>query len=200
VRYPDQEFVTANEIHIPTDQPVQVRLTSDDVIHSFWIPELHGKMDMIPGVTNTFWIEASEPGIYWGVCTEFCGIQHAKMAFPLVAKPAEEFAAWVESQQQPAPAPETELTQNGQEIFLNSACIYCHAVEGTNATGDLGPDLTHFASRLTLGAGAFENNMGNLSGWIVDPQQMKPGNLMPASSDLTGPELQALLAYLATLE
>lgn len=199
VRYPEQKIVTANELYIPVGRPVQLRITSDDVIHSFWVPELHGKMDMIPGDTNTFWIEADEAGDYWGVCTEFCGIQHARMNFVLVAQPAEEFAAWVAHQQQPAPEPTEPLAQQGQQIFLDSACAYCHAIDGTSATGRQGPDLTHLASRRTLAAGTVENTLGNLGGWIAGPQHIKPGALMP-SSDLSGVELQALLAYLSTLE
>jgi cytochrome c oxidase subunit 2 len=199
VRYPGFGFRTANEIHIPVDQPVAVKLTSDDVIHSFWVPKLHGKLDMIPGQVTEFWLEASEPGVYLGECAEFCGIQHAKMQFLVIALEESEFEAWVTQQQQPAPEPTNELTQAGQQVFLGSSCVYCHAVEGTNATGDLGPDLTHLASRRTLAAGTVPNNRGNLGGWIVAPHTIKPGSLMPPTQ-LTGPELQALLAYLETLQ
>ncbi|HXW00915.1 MAG TPA: cytochrome c oxidase subunit II, partial [Anaerolineae bacterium] len=199
VNYPLQEFTTANEIHIPVGPPVELKVTSIDVIHSFWVPELHGKIDLIPGQTNSFWLQADEPGVYYGECAEFCGIQHAKMALVVVAQPEAEFTAWLEQQQQPA-AQITEATLlEGQQIFLGSACISCHTVKGTNATGDLGPDLTHLASRLTLAAGTLENNQNNLAGWIIDPQNIKPGNLMP-STDLSENELQALLAYLESLE
>lgn len=203
VRYLDEsgetDFVTANEVRMPVGQPVQFRLTSGDVIHSFWVPELHGKIDMIPGHTNEFWLQADEVGDYWGVCTEFCGVQHAKMNFVLVAETPEEYEAWAENQRQPAVEPAEELAQQGQRIFLESACAYCHAVEGTSAEGQFGPDLTHMASRRTLAAGAVEYNRGNLAGWLAAPQHIKPGNLMPPS-DLSGTELQALVAYLDTLE
>ncbi|MEZ4732770.1 MAG: cytochrome c oxidase subunit II [Caldilineaceae bacterium] len=199
VRYPEQTIITANEVHIPVGQPVRVQLTSADVIHSFWVPELHGKLDMIPGRTNTFWLEAERPGDYWGICAEFCGIQHAKMLFLVVATPPEEFAAWLTAQQQAPPPPTDALAQQGQQIFLESTCARCHAIAGTPANGRLGPDLTHLAGRRTLGAGILENNLGNLSGWLANPQHIKQGNLMPASI-LSSEELQALLAYLQTLE
>lgn len=199
VRYPNQAITTANEMHIPVGQPVELRLTSADVIHSFWVPELHGKMDLIPNRINSFWLQADEAGVYYGECAEFCGIQHAKMAFVVVAEPEEQFAAWLEQQAQPAPAPSDPIVQQGQQIFLGSACVYCHTVRGTNATGTLGPDLTHLASRRTLAAGIVDNSRGNLAGWIIDPHSIKPGNKMPPTN-LSGPDLQALLAYLESLE
>lgn len=201
VRYPNQKFTTANEIHIPVNERVKLQVTAYDVIHSFWVPELHGKIDMIPGQTNTFWIEANEPGVYYGECAEFCGIQHAKMAFLVVAEPAEEFNTWLEEQQQPAAEPSSELAQRGFELFFSEPlnCAECHAIRGTEAEGELGPDLTHLGSRRTLAAGIMPNNRGHLAGWIINPQNIKPGNLMP-STDLTGPELQELLAYLETLK
>lgn len=199
VQYPEQQFATANEIHIPVGRPVRIVLSSPNVIHSFWVPELHGKMDLVPGQVNTMWIEASTPGVYLGECAEFCGTQHAKMQFLVVAQPPEEFAAWLDQQQQPAAAPTTELAQQGQQVFLAANCMNCHAIKGTDATGNLGPDLTHLASRRTIGSAIAENNVGNLSGWIVNPQHIKPGNLMPPA-ELSSVELQALLAYLATLD
>jgi cytochrome c oxidase subunit 2 len=199
VIYPQHGIETANELHIPVGQPVQIVLSTQDVIHSFWVPELHGKLDMIPGTTNAYWLQADEAGEYWGECAEFCGIQHAKMAFVVVAEPEADFTAWLNQQQQPAPAPTAALAQEGQQIFLSATCVQCHTIRGTQATGALGPDLTHLASRRTLGAGALPNTPGSLSGWIANPQHIKPGNLMPASN-LTGSDLQALLAYLATLE
>jgi cytochrome c oxidase subunit 2 len=199
VTYPELGFRTANEIHIPVGEPVAIKLLAEDVIHSFWVPELHGKLDMIPGRVTEFWLEASEPGAYLGECAEFCGVQHARMQFLVVAEEEEDFLAWVAQQQQPAPAPASELAQQGLEIFLGNTCINCHTVEGTDATGELGPDLTHLASRQTLAAGTVPNNRGNLAGWIADPHSIKPGNLMPPTQ-LTGPQLQALLAYLETLE
>lgn len=199
VRYPDQQITTANEIHIPVGEPVSFKLASDDVIHSFWVPELHGKLDMIPGRVNDFWLQADEPGEYWGLCAEFCGTQHAKMLFVVVAEPADQFNQWIADQQQPAAAPATSLTQQGFDVFIEADCGRCHAIAGTDATGDFGPDLTHLASRLTLGAGAVRNTQGALAGWVVDPHGVKPGNLMP-SADISGEDLQALLAYLESLE
>ena len=199
IAYPDQGITTANEIYIPVGQPVRLELYSEDVIHSFWVPELHGKMDLVPGQTNVFWIQADEPGEYWGLCAEYCGIQHAKMLFVVIAVPQEEFDAWAAQQAQPAQVPTDELALRGQEVFLSNTCVNCHVISGTAATGRLGPDLTHLASRRTLGAGILPNNLGNLGGWVVDPQHIKPGNLMPAST-LSGTDLQALLAYLQTLE
>jgi cytochrome c oxidase subunit 2 len=199
VRYPESGVVTANEIRIPAGRPVRLVVTSGDVIHSVWIPELHGKIDMIPGRSNSQVIIADEPGEYRGECAEFCGAQHAKMQFIVVAEPPERFAAWLERQAQPANAPADAMQLEGREIFLGSACVYCHAVRGTNANSNFGPDLTHLASRRTLAAGMLANNRGNLSGWVLNPQQIKPGNKMPPTA-LSGEELNALLAYLESLE
>ena len=199
VRYPNQQVVTANEIHIPTGQPVRILLSSDDVIHSFWVPQLHGKIDMVPGQTNEIWLQADRPGVYGGECAEFCGVQHGKMGFLVVAEPLEQFNAWLEAQRQPAKEPSDSLALRGQQLFLGSTCLNCHTIAGTHATGTLGPDLTHFADRRTLAAATLANNRGNLGGWIANPQHLKPGALMPPS-ELTGSELQALIAYLATLE
>ncbi len=199
VRYPAQGIITANELYLPIGQPVRIELTSEDVIHSFWVPELHGKLDMIPGRTNSFWLEATEAGEYWGLCAEFCGIQHANMLYLVIAQPQAEFDAWLTAQQSPPSAPITKLASQGKQIFMDASCASCHAIAGTDAAGRLGPDLTHLASRRTLASGILENNIGSLGGWILNPQHIKAGNLMP-SSDLSGPQLQALLAYLATLE
>jgi cytochrome c oxidase subunit II len=198
VNYPDHGVTTANEIHIPVGQPVQFKVKSNDVIHSFWVPELGGRMDMIPGRTNTTWLQADSPGEYRGQCTEFCGLQHANMHFLVIAQPADQFAAWLDAQKKPTPLPVEPLLLRGQQLFHGSACVYCHTIRGTNASSKLGPDLTHFASRRTLGAGVLPNNRGNLAGWIVDPQAIKPGNKMPPMY-LSGDELQAMLAYLESL-
>jgi cytochrome c oxidase subunit II len=201
VHYPEQGVLTANEIHIPTGEPVFIRLTSRDVIHSFWVPQLHGKLDMVPGETNTMWIEADDVGVYRGICAEFCGIQHAHMHFLVVAQPADEFAAWLAHQQQPAAEPADPLIRQGQQVFMGAACVYCHTVNGLNEvppTGTLGPDLTHVASRQTLAAGILENNRNNLGSWIVDPQSIKAGNRMPPTR-LNSEDFQALLAYLESL-
>lgn len=199
VHYPSYQFTTANEIHIPVGVPVQLRLTSADVIHSFWVPELHGKLDLMPNDINFLSLQAGEPGIYYGQCAEFCGLQHAKMGLIVVAQPMEEYLLWLEQQQQPAAEVSEEELLAGQRVFLSSDCGECHTIRGTDATGILGPDLTHLASRLTLAAGVLENNRGNLGGWISNPQSIKPGNKMPAV-DLTGPQLQSLLVYLESLE
>lgn len=199
VRYPDHDIVTANEIYIPTGTQVEVRLTSEDVIHSFWIPELNGKTDLIPGQSNRMFLYTDEPGVYQGICAEFCGVQHTFMQFPVVVQSPADFEEWVARQQPPAPAPQDAVTMRGQQIFLGASCVYCHTVRGTSASGIIGPDLTHFASRSTIGAGAAENNTANLAGWIIDPHSIKPGNRMPPMY-IEGDDLQALVAYLETLE
>lgn len=199
VNYPQQGFTTANELRIPVGQRVALQVETRDVIHSFWVPELHGKIDMIPGQTNIFWLEASEPGSYFGICAEFCGTQHAKMAFVVVAEPQEQFASWLAGQQQPAPEPVEPLSTQGREVFFQLNCDECHAIKGTEAEGRLGPDLTHLASRQTLAAGIIPNTRGHLAGWITNPQNIKPRNLMPASN-LDGEDLHALLAYLESLK
>jgi cytochrome c oxidase subunit II len=197
--YEGEGFTTANEIHIPVGEPVRINLESADVIHSFWVPQLHGKIEMVPGWTNTMYLEADEPGSYFGKCAEFCGIQHANMEFLVIAQERPDYDAWAEHQRQPAREPFDELTRLGQQVFLGSACVYCHTVRGTTASGRLGPDLTHLASRMTLGARMLENNRGNLAGWTVNAQAIKPGNRMPPM--YMEPEaLQALLAYMEMLE
>lgn len=198
VRYPESGVVTANEVVIPAGAQVRLELTSLDVIHSFWVPGLNGKMDLIPGQVTELPLEADEPGNYFGFCAEFCGLQHAKMGIVVRALEADEFGAWLDAQAAPAPAPSTDLELTGRQVFLGSACVYCHTVRGTNASGTLGPDLTHLASRISLGAGAVPNTRGNLAGWIVNSQAIKPGNRMPPMY-MDGPELQALLTYLETL-
>jgi cytochrome c oxidase subunit II len=198
VRYPDEGVVTANEIRIPVGQPVQIVLSSADVIHSFWVPQLGGKIDLVPGRVNQTWIQADAAGVFRGICAEFCGLQHARMQLVVVVESEDRYAAWLERERQPAPAPQDELVRIGQQVFMGSSCVYCHTVRGTNATSTVGPDLTHIASRLTLAAGIIENNPGNMAAWILDPQNIKPGNLMPPTN-LSAEELQAMLAYLETL-
>jgi cytochrome c oxidase subunit II len=199
VSYPDLDITTANEIHIPTGQTVVFELSSADVIHSFWVPELGGKLDLIPGHTTRLALQADTPGVFRGRCAEFCGVQHARMGLIVVAEPQADFANWAAQQQQPAAEPETALTQAGQDVFLGLACAYCHTIRGTPAEGRLGPDLTHLASRRTLAAANMPNVRGHLAGWILDPQASKPGNRMPPTH-LDSAELQALLAYLESLE
>ena len=200
VQYPELGITTANEIHIPVGRPVRVELRSSDVIHSFWVPRLGGKMDMIPGADFTNYVlRASAAGEYRGQCAEFCGLQHALMAFYVVAMPQENFDQWVAAKQRPhEPLTEARLLR-GQEIFGTAACGNCHTVRGTPYNGRIGPDLTHVASRLTLGAATIPNNRGNLEGWISNPQPLKPGNLMPATY-LKADDLHALTDYLETLK
>lgn len=193
------EIITANEIHIPVGRPVRVLLNTEDVIHSFWVPELHGKLDLVPGRTNEMWLQADTPGVYRGVCAEFCGIQHAKMQFVVVAEPWEDYVAWLNAQAQPAAEPTEPLAVTGAGVFMVKGCANCHTVRGTAADGDIGPDLTHLADRLTLAAATLPNTKGHLAGWITDPQHNKPGAFMPPTL-MDGDELEALLAYLASLE
>lgn len=199
IYYPDGQFYTANEIHIPAGQPVRFELSSGDVIHNFWVPELHGKFDLIPNRPQVIWLQADTPGVYRGMCAEYCGEQHAKMRFVVVAHPPDQFAAWLRQQQQPAAQPTDPTLLRGQQVFLSAACVYCHAINGTNANSRFGPDLTHLASRRTLAAGVLDNNRGNLAGWILNPQTIKPGNKMPPVV-LESADFQALLAYLESLE
>lgn len=198
ITYPAYNFETANEIHIPVGTPIELHLRANDVYHALWLPELGVKRDLVPGQTNTYLFEADEARMYWALCSEFCGVQHANMLLVVIAHEPADFETWAAGQQMPAPAPNDELTQRGQELFFEKDCMLCHAIAGTDATGNAGPDLTHLASRLTLGAGAIEYSIGALSGWIANPHGIKPGVLMPAG-DLSGEELQALLAYLQTL-
>jgi cytochrome c oxidase subunit 2 len=196
---PSQRFTTANEIHIPVGQPVLVRLNSRDVIHSFWIPNLQGKKDLIPGKPAELWLQADRAGTYRGQCAEFCGHQHAKMAFIVVAEPFAQFDAWRTAQRQQAAAPANERELRGQQVFLSATCIMCHAIHGTQAGATEAPDLTHFASRQTIAAASLPNTRGHLAGWIVDSQGIKPGNHMPPNS-LNPEDLQALLDYLESLK
>ncbi len=199
VRYLNQNVITANELHLPVGQPLEIKLTSVDVIHSFWVPELHGKFDLIPGRTNRFVLQADQPGEYRGQCAEFCGLQHAKMAILVVAQAPEDFMAWLDQQAQPAPQPTEPAALAGRQIFLESACRECHTIRGVSASNGAGPDLTHLAGRRTLAAGTRLNTPEHLAEWISAPQAVKPGNLMPETS-LTPEELSSLLAYLESLK
>lgn len=198
VQYPDLGFRTANEITIPAGTEITLRLTSPDVIHSFWVPELAGKRDLVPGRTNTLVFEADRPGVYRGQCAEYCGIQHANMALYVVALDPDEFESWADRRREGPLPPATAQQRRGREVLETEACAGCHRVQGTEATGTLGPDLTDVASRRTIGAGALPNDRGHLAGWILDAQSTKPGALMPPM-DLAPDELDALLAYLETL-
>jgi cytochrome c oxidase subunit 2 len=195
---PSLRVRSANELHIPVGRPVAVLLTSTDVIHSFWVPNLHGKIDLIPGRQNTIWIQADKPGVYRGQCAEYCGLQHANMAFAVIATSSDDFERWITAQRQPAPEPGTPEQQRGRQIVERGPCAMCHTVRGTLAGGRTAPDLTHFATRSTIAAGTAPNTRGYLAGWIADPQHLKPGTRMP-STGLSGVDLQAVLAYLETL-
>lgn len=199
VRYPAFNVITANEIHIPVDTTISLHLTSADVIHSFWVPELHGKMDLVPGKTNTIQIRADEEKTYRGLCAEFCGLQHAHMHFLVIANSAEGFDQWLVRQQQPANSNLSQSAQRGREVFFEVGCATCHAISGTDAVSAFGPNLTHVANRQTIGAASLPNNRGNLGGWVVNAQAIKPGSHMPPV-DIPAADLQALLDYLQSLD
>ena len=192
---PAREFETANELHIPVGAPVRLRLASADVIHSFWVPALAGKTDLIPGQENETWIRADVPGVFRGQCAEYCGLEHARMGLRVFADPPEAFAAWWEAELAPAPRPSGVAA--GEAAFVLH-CGACHAVRGTEAGGDFGPDLSHLMARTTLAAASLPMTLGHLSGWIADPGQLKPGTTMPRP-DLSGPELATIRTFLATL-
>jgi cytochrome c oxidase subunit 2 len=216
VRYPDfGGFVTANEIHIPAGRPVRLLLSTRDVIHSFWVPQVMGKMDMISGKVNETWMQADRAGVYRGQCAEYCGAQHANMALSVVADSPADFETWLANERRMAPTPASSAVSQGRQVFLSAPCVACHTIRGVSQvrrigsvfrfdqnrpfTSAYGPDLTHFGSRLSIGAGAVPNTRGNLGGWIVDSQTIKPGNRMPPIQ-LSGQELQALIAYLESLK
>jgi cytochrome c oxidase subunit II len=193
-------LASANEIRIPTGRPIEFVLKTQDVIHSFWVPSLAGKLDMIPGHPNAYRFAAERPGIYRGQCAEFCGEQHALMAFYVVAVPQAEFEAWYARQIEPPAEPANPFLARGKALFLENGCGACHVVRGTPANGRRGPDLTRVGSRLSIAAGTFPNNVGTLAGWIASAQHLKPGNLMPSFGNLQGEELRAIAAYLESLK
>jgi len=195
---PTRTFTTANEFVIPVGRPVVVTLQADDVIHSFWIPELHGKKDLIPGRVAKIELRADRAGTFTGRCAEYCGLQHAFMAFDVVAMPADRFEAWQAHQRSEAPEPQADDARRGHDLFMTGSCMMCHAIQGTSADGRRAPDLTHFASRAHIGAGRVANTPQALAAWIEDPGRIKPGANMPAH--LLPPEDNAaLVAYLETL-
>jgi len=201
-RYPHLGVVTANELHIPVSDPAHptptfLKLLSADTDHSFWVPQLAGKTDLIPNRINETWVDPHRTGLFLGQCAQYCGTQHAKMLLRVSVETPEAFQAWVNAQKQPAIQDEKEAA--GRRVFENTACVNCHAVGGTNATGRFGPDLTHLMSRATIAAGAAENTKENLRLWIQKPDAIKPGSLMPAMQ-LTDADLDALVRYLETLK
>ena len=201
-RYPALGIVTANELHVPVSDPARptptfLKLLSVDTDHSFWVPQLAGKTDLIPNHPNQMWLDPHETGLFLGQCAQYCGTQHAKMLLRAYVDSPEEFSAWVRAQQQPAHQDEKEL--GGKHVFETTACVNCHAVSGTNGTGRFGPDLAHLMSRRTIAAGAAENTPENLRLWIQNPDAIKTGSLMPAMK-LSDAELDALVRYLETLQ
>ncbi|GJH05908.1 cytochrome c oxidase subunit II [Paraburkholderia terrae] len=192
-------FATANELHVPVGRPVIVALKAGDVIHTFWVPNLHGKKDMLPGIQTTIEFRADKPGIYRGQCAEFCGAEHALMGMLVVAQSPEQYSAWRVQQLASASGPSDALAQRGRLIFEQSSCAGCHTVRGFSAQGTLGPDLTHLMSRQTIAAGTLANTPADLLLWIRDPQAVKPGTTMPAVP-LAGDDLRAVVAWLGTLQ
>ncbi len=199
VRYPGTRAVTANEIHIPVRTPVRVEVRTADVIHSFWVPELNRKIDTIPGKTNAIELYADAVGRYRGQCAEFCGLQHAHMGVAVIADPSATFRRWLARQGRPAAAPTSALASAGRDAFLDGACSSCHAIRGTSADSDVGPDLTHVAGRQTLAALTIPNTRADLAGWIRNSQHVKRGNLMP-NLRLSDSQVRAVVAYLEGLK
>ena len=203
IRYNDVDasniFTTANEIHIPVGVPVTFTLHGADVIHSFWVPNLAGKKDLIPGKVNSIWLQADKPGVYRGQCAEYCGLQHAQMAFWVIAESQEQFNAWKQNQTQTSVPAASDSQKRGQQVFLSSTCVMCHAINGTPAGSNIGPNLTHVGSRNTLAAATMANTREHLAQWIKDSQQIKPGNKMP-QNNLSDADLQSLIDYLQSLK
>jgi cytochrome c oxidase subunit II len=195
---PEQRVRTANELHIPVGRPVSIKLLANDVIHSFWVPALNGKLDAIPGHESTLWIRAERAGVYRGQCAEYCGFQHAHMAIIVVAEPPEEFERWIQAQRQTAHQPSSDQERRGLQLVQQSACVMCHTIRGTAAAGRIAPDLTHLASRSTIATGVLPRTAAHLADWIRDPQAIKPGNRMPALA-LSDADRAAIVAYLEQL-
>lgn len=203
VRYlgsPDEQFTTANELNLPRGERTRIKVSTADVIHSFWVPSLAGKIDLIPGRQNEIVLEPTGLGIFRAQCAEFCGAQHARMALYVVVHEPTEFEEWRAREREPAMVSTDALASAGRDVFFQAACAYCHTIRGTRAGGGLGPDLTHIGSRRSIAAGTLNANRGNLSAWIVHAQQIKPGNMMPSFRSFRGEELRALSAYLESLE
>ena len=203
VEYPNDSepykmVVTANEIHLPVGVPIRIHGTSEDVIHSFWAPNVQGKRDFIPGYETDVMMQVDQPGRWRGQCAEYCGEQHAHMSFYIVAESRQEYEQWLSTQAQSAVEPSDPKTMHGQQVFLTHACVLCHTIRGTAAGSRVGPDLTHLASRSTIAAAELPNSIGNLGGWILNAQSIKPGCRMPPNQ-MSGADLQDLLAYLETL-
>jgi cytochrome c oxidase subunit II len=199
VRYPGTAAVTANEIHIPAETPVRIVARTADVIHSFWVPRLNRKIDMIPGRSNSIELDVSRVGTYRGQCSEFCGLAHAQMAFLVVVQPRAAFRTWLDHEAQPAETPSGGQAAAGEQEFTTASCDDCHSIRGTDAAGKVGPDLTHVGSRRTLAALTIPNTPGHLYQWITNPQWWKPGSRMPGFASLPASARRALVAYLEGL-
>lgn len=197
-RYPDTGVVAVNELHIPVGKPLSLRLDAVDVLHEFWVPELTRKMTAVPGHPNHIWLQADKAGTYLGICSEFCGTQHAWMHFLVIAESQDDFDAWTKAQLRPAATPEGEAAK-GLALFQQLSCTSCHAIKGTPANAQVAPDLTHVASRRQLAAGIVDNTPENLHRWLADPQKVKPGVLMP-NFNLTDEQVNELVAYFETLK
>ena len=195
-----REVRSANEVRVPVGRPVTLGLTTSDVIHSFWVPALGGKVDMIPGRVHQMRFQLTQPGVYRGVCAEFCGDQHAKMALHVVAVAPDEFDRWLAAQAVAASAARSDAARRGQDLFTELRCNACHTVRGIAEASNLGPDLTHVASRLYIGAGALPMQRENLGQWVAHVQRIKPGALMPSFDHLDGEALSALAAFLDELK
>jgi cytochrome c oxidase subunit II len=199
-QYPDLGITTANELHLPTGQSSQLDITSADVIHSFWVPQLGWKQDGNPGQTHTMWVQVDQAGTIDGACAEYCGTEHAWMRIRVVAQPPDQFQAWVHQQQQPAPAPSTDLERQGQQLLETNTCVSCHTIQGTAARGQVGPDLTHLASRSIIAGGVLDNTPDNLQRWVQHADDVKRGALMPNFNTLSDQQATALTAYLESLQ
>jgi len=200
VRYPDQKVASANEIHVPVGRPVDISLSSSDVIHSFWVPELAGKLDMVPGQVSHLRFTTTKAGVYRGECAEYCDIGHANMAFTVIAEPPENYERWLaRGASTSGETPTAELAARGEVVFLRESCAGCHTVKGTGAKGTRGPELSDFGSRKTIAAATVPNTPENLRDWVRDPASIKPGVLMPPTPQISDDELEALVAYLGGL-
>jgi cytochrome c oxidase subunit II len=196
----ERQFTTANEIHIPVGRPVDIELTTNDVIHSFWVPQLHGKVDLVNGQRNYIRVEADHAGTYQGQCAEYCGQQHAHMLLLVVAQPEEDYEAWYSQELNPAGEPMTAEALHGRDVFMGAACAFCHQIRGTVAHGGVAPDLTHIAARRGIAANSYDNNDANLEAWVTHAQSLKPGAEMPDLTAFNGKELRDLVAFLRQLK
>jgi cytochrome c oxidase subunit 2 len=196
----DDEVRGTTEIHIPVGRPMDIALVTRDVIHSFWVPRLHGKVDLVPGQTNYVRLQADAPGVYDGQCGEFCGVEHANMRVQVVAQTPEDYAAWLAHQRTAARAPVSDEVAHGRDVFMGSACALCHMVRGTPAMGLVGPELTHVGSQRRIAGGMLDNTTANLAAWVTHAQSIKPGAQMPDLTMFTGRELRALVGYLQSLQ